>query len=314
MRSFQTMAEPMLGKVAQLRILGKSPLGAYLRMNEWVWDRLPRSLTELRPIRSYGDWVHALVRLQADRQMYLGTFFLRNRPELKLIQRLAETEGKRHPVKIAVLGASNGAEVYSIAWAIRSALPELKFAIDAVDLSAEVLDFARRGVYSAGVSDLVNEPVFERMTAHELAEMFDREGDRFRIKPRIKEGIAWHVGDAADPRIAETLGPQHIVVANRFLCHLRPPDAERCLRSIARLVAPGGALFVSGVDLDVRTRVANDLGWRPLPDLLEEIHDGDSSLRVSWPCKYWGLEPIDRGRTDWRTRYAAVFQLGRAPE
>jgi SAM-dependent methyltransferase len=310
MPNFQTMAEPVRGKMAELRILGKSPLGAYLRMNEWVWDRLPRSVTALRPLRWYGDRVHSLVRLQADRHMYLGTFFLRNRPELELIRRLADLEGKRHPVKIAVLGASNGAEVYSIAWAIRSAQSDFKFGIEAVDLSAEVLEFARRGVYSAGVSELVNEPVFERMTAGEVAEMFDREGDRFRIKSWIKEGIAWHVGDAGDPRIVEALGPQHIVVANRFLCHMRPPDAERCLRNIARLVVPGGALFVSGVDLDVRTKVANDLGWRPLPDLLEDIHEGDSSLRLSWPCRYWGLEPIDRSRTDWRTRYASAFQLG----
>ena len=54
--------------------------------------------------------------------------------------------------------------------------------------------------------------------------------------------------------------------------------------------APGGFLFVSGVDLDVRTKVAADLGWKPCLELLEEMHEGDSSLRTSWPCKYWGLE------------------------
>jgi chemotaxis methyl-accepting protein methylase len=242
--------------------------------------------------------------------MYLGTFFLRNRPELELIRRLSSLEGRRHPVKVAVLGSSNGAEVYSIAWAIRSAQPDLRLVIEAVDLSEEVLEFARRGVYQLGVSELVDEPVFERVTAKEMEEMFDREGERFRIKPWITEGITWRPGDAGDPRILDALGPQHIVVANRFLCHLRPPDAERCLRNIARLPVPGGYLFVSGIDLDVRTKVANDLGWRPIPDLMEEIHDGDPSLRVGWPCKYWGLEPIDRRRRDWRTRYASVFQLG----
>jgi SAM-dependent methyltransferase len=106
------------------------------------------------------------------------------------------------------------------------------------------------------------------------------------------------------------LWPQDIVVANRFLCHMAPPDAERCLRSIARLVAPGGHLFVSGIDLDVRTKVATELGWKPVPDLLEGIHDGDGSLRADWPCKYWGLEPLDKGRPDWAIRYASAFQVG----
>jgi hypothetical protein len=73
---------------------------------------------------------------------------------------------------------------------------------------------------------------------------------------------------------------------------------------------PGGHLFVSGVDLDVRTKVARDLGWKPVPDFLEEIHEGDPSLRVSWPHKYWGLEPIDRRRSDWQIRYASVFRIG----
>jgi len=303
------VAQAALEKVARTRILGKSPLGAYLRMNEWIWARLPRSMTALRPIRSYGHWLHSLVRLQADRRMYLGTFFFRNRPELELIRRLASLQGKGGPVRIAVLGSSNGAEVYSIAWAIRSAQPDLELRIEAVDLSAEVLEFARNGVYTLGVSELVSEPVLERVSAEEMEEIFDREGDRLRIKPSIREGITWRVGDAGDPRIVDLLGPQQIVVANRFLCHMHPPDAERCLRNIARLVVPGGYLFVSGIDLDVRTKVAIDLGWEPFPDLMEDIHDGDPSLRVSWPCKYWGLEPIDRSRSDWRTRYAAVFQV-----
>ena len=60
-------------------------------------------------------------------------------------------------------------------------------------------------------------------------------------------------------------------MASNFLCHMPPTMAEECLRNIARLVRPGGYLFVSGIDLDVRTRVAQDLGWSPLQELLEEI-------------------------------------------
>jgi chemotaxis protein methyltransferase CheR len=303
------MVETVLARMASLRILGRSPVGAYLRLNEWVWDRLPRSVRTRRPVHSFGHLVHSLVRLQ-DRRMYLGTFFLRNRPELELIGRLSTSKGKDRAVKIAILGPSNGAEVYSIAWAIRSAHPEVDLRMEAVDISAEVVEAAQNGVYRAGRSELVDEPIFDRMTAKEMEEMFDRDGDWLRVKPWIKEGIVWRVGDAADPGLAAALGPQDIVVANRFLCHMRPLEAEQCLRNLARLVAPGGHLFVSGVDLDVRTKVAAALGWTPVPDLLEEIHEGDPSLRASWPHRYWGLEPIDKGRPDWKIRYASVFQLG----
>ncbi len=306
------MVERVLARMASLQILGRSPVGAYLRLNEWIWDRLPRSVTARRPVRSFGHLVHSLVRLQ-DRQMYLGTFFLRNRPELELIGRLSKSKGKDRAVKIAILGPSNGAEVYSIAWAVRSAHPEVELRMEAVDISAEVVEAAQKGVYRVGRSELVDEPIFDRMTAKEMEDMFDRNGDWLRVKPWIKEGIVWRVGDAADPGLAAALGPQDMVVANRFLCHMRPLEAEECLRNLARLVAPGGLLFVSGVDLDVRTKVATALGWKPVPDLLEEIHEGDPSLRASWPHRYWGLEPIDKGRPDWIIRYASVFQLGASP-
>jgi len=303
------MVEAILKRMATLRMFGRSPVGACLRLNERIWNRLPSSLKALRPFRSFGHLLHSLVRLQ-DRRMYLGTFFLRNRPELELLRRLSGLASAGRKVRIAVLGSSNGAEVYSIAWVLRSAHPDAKLDMHAVDIATEAVEAAQKGLYEPGRSELVDEPIFERMTAKEMEEMFERIGDRLRIKPGIREGIAWHVGDAADPRILETLGPQDIVVANRFLCHMGPLQAESCIRNIARLLVPGGYLFVSGVDLDVRTKVAIDLGWKPIQELLQELHEGDPSLRASWPHKYWGLEPIDRSRSDWKTRYASVFQIG----
>jgi hypothetical protein len=104
-----------------------------------------------------------------------------------------------------------------------------------------------------------------------------------------------------------------MVVASNFLCHMARADAERCLSNIAQLVSPGGYLFVSGVDLDVRTKTAIGLGWEPVQDLIIEIHDGDRSVRADWPWEWWGLEPLNRRRSDWQTRYAAAFQIG-SPE
>src|SRR5438045_5413468 len=90
---------------------------------------------------------------------------------------------------------------------------------------------------------------------------------------------------------------------------MRAEQAEPCLRNLARLVKPGGYLFVSGVDLNVRTKVARELGWTPVTDLIREIHEGDPSLRQDWPLQYWGLEPVQQNRLDWMIRYASVFQI-----
>jgi hypothetical protein len=299
----------MLTRAAKLRLLGKSPTGFFLRLNKRIWELLPPHVLDSYFVRNYGTWLHTLVCLHADRRQYFGTFFLRNRPALELMRRLAEQRAQGSTLRIAVLACSIGAEVYSILWTIRSARPDLHVIVHAVDISKEILDVAESGIYSANTSDLIGSSIFERLTAEERREIFDWEGGRAKVKSWLREGIAWRLGDAADAGLVSDLGPQDMVVASNFLCHMARADAEKCLRNVGNLVASRGYLFVSGVDLDVRAKVALDLGWEPMADLLEEIHDGDRSVRTDWPWRWWGLEPLNRNGLDWKARYAAAFRI-----
>ena len=119
--------------------------------------------------------------------------------------------------------------------------------------------------------------ICERMTELKLRNSLTGMGT-FDVKSWIKEGIDWHVADVRDPELLDVLGPQDVVVANNFLCHMEAPEAEKCLRNIARLVVPDGYLFVSGIDLDIRTKL-HAIGWKPVQELLEEVHEGDPWLR-----------------------------------
>lgn len=298
-------AEPFLSSLLQTPFLG---------LNERIWWRLPVRVRDLRFVRAYGRWVHGLVGQCADREMYLGTHFLRNRPALELMRRLVQGKDEGACVRIAVLGCSIGVEVYSIVWTLRSSRPDLEFVVNAVDISPEVVKVGERGVYGREASELVSWPLFDGLTEHERREMFDWEGEDGSIKPWLREGITWQVGDASDPGLVASLGSQDLVVANNFLCHLPARSAHRCLRNLAGLVARDGYLFVTGVDLDVRTRVALELGWEPIGELRAEIHDGDPVVRRDWPWRWWGVEPLDRRRPDWETRYSAVFRARRGLE
>jgi chemotaxis methyl-accepting protein methylase len=332
-RTSVNMPHRTLFLMSQSRALRKYLGGPYLRMNIWLWKHLPAGLATWHPVRAFGVQLHNLIQMRARRQQAVGTYFFRNRPELDLLLRLLEKRGRGSTVDLAVLGCSKGAEVYSISYAIRAARPDLNINLHALDISKVVLEFAAAGVYSlksppdstvpslgppasgqdVAANTFKDQPssIFERMSSAEMEEMFDCEGDEARVKPRFREGITWQLGDAGDPALLETLGLQDIVVANRFLCHMHPQEAERCMFNLARLVKPGGHLFVSGVDLDVRSRVLQQLGWTPVTELINEIHEGDISLRRDWPLEYWGLEPIDEGRIDWKMRYASVFQHDR---
>ncbi len=303
------LSHPILERAARLQVLGKSPARLYLRWNQRIWQWLPARALDLHVIRSYGAWLHTLVCLRASREQYFGTFFFRNRPMLELMRRLVRQKAHGSTIRITVLACSIGAEVYSILWTIRSARPDLKIILHAVDISEEILNFAEQGIYSPNTSRMVWSPIFDRLTEQERREMFDWEGNQAKIKPWLREGIVWQRGDAADSEMRNVLGPQDMVVGSNFLCHMAPGDAEKCLRNIAHLVKPGGHLFVSGVDLFVRTKVALDLGWKPVQELMVEIHDGDPSVRADWPWQWWGLEPFDQRKCDWQIRYAAVFQL-----
>jgi chemotaxis methyl-accepting protein methylase len=260
-------------------------------------------------MRWYGTILHKLVSRRANRRQFTGTFFLRNRPILELTRRLTGNKPQGSTLNIAVLGCSIGAEVYSILWTIRSGRPDLDVRLCAVDNSAEVLKIAKEAVYTSQTCDFVGSSIFERMTDAEFGEMFEGDRREARVRPWLREGISWHLSDAGDPGLVRVLGPQDMVVASNFLCHMAPPEAESCVRNIARIVNPGSYLFVSGVDLDVRAKVAGDLRWPPVLELIEEIHDGDPSVRGDWPCAWWGLEPLDKKRDDWQMRYAAVFRL-----
>lgn len=201
-----------------------------------------------------------------------------------------------------MLACSMGAEPYSILWAIRKRHPGLDIEMIGIDILPEVISIAREGLWDPSTDHL------DPLTPSEVQELFDRDGAMLRVKEWLRAGVSFEVGDATEPSLIERLGPQSIVVANRFLTHMYPADAEAALTRLSALVAPGGHLVCTGVDVEVRTKVITSLGWTPVTERLEELHDGDPTIRVNWPWDYWTLEPIDKSLADWRLRYATVFQ------
>ena len=307
------MPENALHQMSRSKLLRRYLGRSYVCANTWIWNRLPASLRSSPFVRRYGYHLQSVIQLR-ERTQATGTFFFRNRPELELLLRLLSQHRPGSRVDIAILGCSKGAEVYSFSYSIRTKRQDLKLRIRALDISKEMLEFGEAGVYlmeeeTEPSADRPFRSIFERMSPGEMEALFERDGEQARVRPRFPDGISWHLGDANDAGLVEALGLQDIVVANRFLCHMRPVEAESCLRNLTALVKGGGYLFVSGVDLGVRSKVARELCWKPVKELIGEIHEGDPSLRRGWPLRYWGLEPLDRGRDDWQIRYASVFQI-----
>lgn len=310
-----------------LEVMHKLLVNGYLLVITRIWICLPGSLHCSALAVAFGDHVHSVVRRYAERRQNHSTFFFRNRPELELMARLADRKPHGSELRIAVIGCSKGAEVYSIIWAIRSRRPDLKLTVNALDIAEDVVHFAKDGSYSMDPPDelkgsarheqtvwhthrdQLRDSIFERISKSEMQAMFDVNGRVATIQPWLKDGIQWWCQDASDPELVSLIGRHDIVVANRFLCHMHPAPAERILRNLESLANPGGHIFVSGVDIDVRAKVAMERNWVPVQELMKEIHEGDPSIRLGWPVQYWSEEPFRPERENAMFKYASVFQI-----
>src|SRR5260370_1417004 len=148
----RTLCESSMTKLLMRR---RSPVNLYIRLNTWLWKRLPAKLRNTGSIRWYGTVFHRLVSRRANRKQFTGTFFFRNRPQLELMRRLAGKKPQGSTLNIAVLGCSIGAEIYSILLTTRTARPDLNICMCAVDNSAEVLQVAKEATYTAQICDFV---------------------------------------------------------------------------------------------------------------------------------------------------------------
>ena len=300
----------------------------YTAVGAMIWNHLPAEFRFGRAAHAYGLHLHGLARLRGRRTVpSVTTFFFRNRPLLELLIRLLSQRPQGASVTLAVIGCSKGAEVYSILHALRRARPDLTVNVSALDVSPDIVEFAKAGVYSLtncesfGEQDLEHSTrelpektfkdqpssMFERVASSEMTELFDQKGNCVTVKPFYRRGINWHVADARDANLSNILGVHDAVLANNFLCHLSNQDAESCLRNLGRLLKPSGHIFVSGVDLDIRTKIARELERQPVTGLIKEIHEGDPSLCGGWPLQHWGLEPFNPRHPDWQIRYATAF-------
>src|SRR5262245_14345287 len=137
---------------------------------------LPRfalSVLYAHMVTCYIRWLEDMVFAQ----QAPSTFFLGNRPRLELIRRLIEQRAKTDTLRVAVLGCSIGVEAYSVAWRIRSARPDLKLMLHALDISKWAVEFGKCGRYSLVASQSTDTDIFQRMTEREITELFDRDGD-----------------------------------------------------------------------------------------------------------------------------------------
>jgi chemotaxis methyl-accepting protein methylase len=211
------------------------------------------------------------------------------------------------PLRVVVMGCSNGAEAFSIASVLSTKHPSLDFAIDAFDLSDAMIAQAKSGRYPREQVDRLHPPTVDFVTS-----TFDADEEAYIVKPAIARRVSFGVADLFDTSVIQRIGTADIVFAQNVLINFPRARAREGFQQILRLLKPRAVLFIDGMDIDLREQLTRAAGLHPLDYKIREIHDDARVIRGDvWPWVYWGLEPFAE-RRNWRERYATIFLTGSA--
>ena len=191
------------------------------------------------------------------------TDFFREPRHFDVMQRQVMPELVRQghrDLKVWSSACSTGAEPYTIAMLLEEALGAREidnYSILATDLSSEVLQQARRGVYDAQFLA----PVPQELASRYLMQPLAKQRTERRIHPRLRSRVGYARLNLMDDvyRVGE---PMHMIFCRNVLIYFDKPTQKKVLARLCDCLQSGGYLFIghsesiAGMSLPVR-QVAN---------------------------------------------------------
>ncbi|MBS1151544.1 MAG: CheR-type methyltransferase [Myxococcaceae bacterium] len=205
---------------------------------------------------------------------------------------------------IHVFAGSNGGEAYTIASELLHRRPELEFTIRASDLHPHMVEQAGRASYTL-------QEITQGVSVPEefIARTFDRDGDRYVVRPHIKQRVSFEQADLLSEQLPQQFPPADLVFAQNVLFHLPPPLARQAFGNILRVLKPHARIFLDGMELDMRVELTQRAGLKPLDYKVRQIY-GYSRRHIpeNWWDYYYGNEPYSVFSTDRLARYCTIFE------
>jgi len=139
-------------------------------------------------------------------------------------------------LKILSAPCSSGEEPYSIVMALLQAgLPPAAFSVDAADISAKVLNMARKGCYGRNA--------FRESLGEGYASYFTDTDQGRQVTDIVSRQVRFIRDNLAASPCLDGYGPYHIIFCRNFLIYLTSEARQRVFKHLDRLLLPGGALF-----------------------------------------------------------------------
>jgi chemotaxis protein methyltransferase CheR len=264
-----------------------------------------------RYLRVLADPIRYRLRVRFQpRQNHIYTQFYRFPKQYEVLtdhvlpRLLAERNAnKEQPIEVAVFACCSGEEVYTLAHVLAARAPGLPIRIRGYDIVPEVIEQAKLGKYKR--EQVYSSPF---VTDAFVNELFDVDQDNCTVKAQFASVASFEVGDITDERYMNELPRSDFVFAQNVLFHLPRPVAKRAFKNLVAVLRPGGALFINGMDTDMRVKLTKKYGLEPITERIAEIHeDARVDRGANWASSYWGREPLKMSR-NWVRKYCTIYR------
>jgi chemotaxis protein methyltransferase WspC len=140
-------------------------------------------------------------------------------------------------LKILSIPCSTGEEPYSVVMALKDAgVTANRMIVDAVDISARALAWARRGIYK-----------HNSFRSHNLAfrdRHFRLTPDGYAVADWISRTVKFHQGNLVSGHLPLSSIPYDVIFCRNILIYFDRPTQERVMTTLSAMLASSGILFV----------------------------------------------------------------------
>lgn len=182
----------------------------------------------------------------------------------RVLPELIAAQGASHKLRLWCAAGATGEEPYSLAIAVREALPsaeEWRVELFSSDLRGQAIMAGTRGRYRATAIRSIDPTLRNRYFMGVDEPGPDRE---FDVIPLVRRMVTFRRANLCEPHVWRQLpGPYDLILCENLLLYFHPRAVEIVVDRLAEALAPGGYLAVGHTEVDLISRAA----FRPVESL-----------------------------------------------